>query len=86
MPADKFLGYDHVADPARSMVAITPSDTALLDNVPKAIRCDVAGTVSLRAVDDTAFVSISMAAGEVLPIRVAHVKATGTTATLHGLY
>ena len=86
MPADKFLGYDQVDDPARSMVAITPSDTALLGNVPKAIRCDVAGTVSLRGVDDTAFVSISMAAGEVLPVRVAHVKATETTATLHGLY
>ena len=85
MPTDRYDGFDNITSSARSITAITPSDTAELATVPKAIRCDIAGTVAFRAVDDAAFVSITMAAGEVLPVRAAHIKATGTTATLHGL-
>lgn len=84
-PLDDYAGFDNIVSSARHLTPIVPSDPNPLATIPKAIRCDVAGTVALRAVDDVDFQSITMTAGEVLPLRVAHVKATGTTATLHGL-
>lgn len=76
---------DTVTAPARQMFAITPHATNALDPLPKAIRCNVGGTVALRAVDSGSDVSITMVAGEVLDVRVSHVRVSGTTATLHGL-
>lgn len=76
---------DTVSSPARKIFLITPHATNEIDPLPKAIRCNVAGTVAVRTIDSTADVSITMAAGEVLPIRAQYIRATGTTATLHGL-
>lgn len=84
-PTDTYQGYDNITSSARDVFLIVPSDTVELPLAPKAIRCDVAGTITFRAVDDATFVTMTMAAGEILPVRAAHVKATGTTATLHGL-
>ena len=84
--ADQFANFgDTVSTPAKKMFAITPDATAAVSPIPKAIRCDVAGTVALRAMGSAADVSITMAAGEVLPVRVQYVRASGTSATLHGL-
>tara|TARA_B110001454_G_C12671813_1_gene414090 strand:+ start:895 stop:1155 length:261 start_codon:yes stop_codon:yes gene_type:complete len=76
---------DTVSAPGRKMFAITPHATNALNPIPKAIRCDVAGTVALRAIDSSVDVSITMAAGEVLAVRAQYVRAAGTTATLHGM-
>lgn len=76
---------DHVTSPARKMFAITPSDSVALAIIPKAIRCDVGGTVRLLPMESSVAVDITMVAGEVLPVRPKIVYATGTAATLHGL-
>lgn len=72
-----------VMAPARSMIAATLHDTNELAVLPRAIRCNVAGTVALRCIDDTADISITMVAGELLSIRPRYIRATGTTAVIH---
>nr|WP_292960571.1 hypothetical protein [Novosphingobium sp. UBA1939] len=64
------------------MFAIVPSGNELAV-LPKAIRADTAGSVTLQAAGDTVPVTINMVAGEILPIRARLV--TAATATLHGL-
>lgn len=83
--ADEFSNIEEVSSPARNVFLIAPHATNPLPNIPKAIRCDVAGTIAFRAVDDAADVSMTMAAGEILPVRVQYVRATGTSGTFHGL-
>ena len=84
--SDKFAtSADYVSAPSRNMFAIVPHATNPVVPVPKAIRCNVGGTVTLRTIDSAEDVSITMVAGEVLDVRVSHIRATGTTATLHGL-
>jgi hypothetical protein len=41
--------------------------------------------VVLRAVGSDIDVTLTLAAGEILPVRVQYVRAAGTTAALHGL-
>ena len=85
--ADKFVsGSDTVTAPARDMFVITPHATNEVSPLPKAIRADTAGTVTFRAVDGAADVTVTMAAGEQLQVRAKYVRAAGTTVTLlHGL-
>lgn len=65
--------------------AITPSNTADMEDRPRAIRCDVAGTASLVDEAGTAL-TYNLAAGEIIAGRIVRVNATGTTATLFGMY
>lgn len=82
---DEFSTYgDSVSAPAREMFAIVPHDTAPISPLPKAIRANSAGTVTLRAVDSAADVTLAVAVGEVISVRVNFVR-TSTTASLHGL-
>lgn len=82
MAKDWFEPSDHnLSAPARRAFAITPDNTNEIDPLPKAVRFNTAGTVALRAVDSAADVSLTVAAGEVLALRVSHIRATGTTAT-----
>lgn len=74
---------DAVVAPARRMFAITPHDTNEVDPIPKAIRANAAGSVTLRAVDSTADVTFAVVAGEVVDVRARFVRAS-TTAPLHG--
>lgn len=69
-----------VADPARSAFAITPHDTQPLATLPKALIAGTAGAVVLRAVDSPGDVTVTLAAGQILPLRVLYVRQTGTTA------
>ena len=87
MASDSFSRFsDSPTAPARRMFAIAPHDTAEVDPLPKAIRADSGGTVVLRAADSDADVTVTMAAGEVLPVRARHIRASGTTVTaIHGL-
>lgn len=70
--------------PATAVFAITPHDTNPLITRPKAIRANTAGTVVFRALDSAADVTMTLAAGEVISAVITHVRATGTTASLHG--
>lgn len=73
-----------LAGSATHIFAITPHDINALPSRIKAIRANTAGNVVLRAQDSPSDVTLTMAAGEVLPVLVTHVRATGTTATVHG--
>ena len=85
--ADEFATHsDSVSAPAREMFLITPHATNEVTPLPKAIRANGAGDVVLRAAESGADVTVTMAAGEILPVRAQYVRAAGTTvAVLHGL-
>lgn len=87
MASDSFSRFsDSPSAPARAMFAIAPHASAEVDPLPKAIRADSDGTVTLRAADSAADVTVTMAAGEILPVRARHIRANGTTvAAIHGL-
>lgn len=81
-PADRFAhSTDAVSTPARRAFAVVPSDSEPIAILPKALLIGGAGTLILRPVDSPADVVIPAAAGQLLPIRASHVRATGTTAT-----
>lgn len=82
MPIDRFESHgDALSSPARLAFAIAPSDSAELAILPKAIVAGSAGTVALRAVDSAADVTLTVQAGQMIPLRVRFVRSTGTTAT-----
>lgn len=87
MASDSFSRFsDSPSAPARRMFDITPHDSAEVDPLPKAIRADGEGTVTLRAAGSDADVTVTMTAGEILPVRALHIRAAGTTvAGIHGL-
>ncbi|GEM_PF-1476534 len=71
---------DSLTAPARRAFAILPHDSEELPLVTKAVIVGLGGEVVLRAQDSDSDVTISAASGQMLPIRVSHVRATGTTA------
>lgn len=83
MPAGDRSSKDHgsVMGPARKLLAVTPHDTNELDLLPNALSFGADGTVSIIAQDDTAPVTVTVKAGQILPVRARIVRATGTTAT-----
>lgn len=75
--ADKFANVpDDVTAPARKMFVITPSNS-FIDPLPKAIRANAAGSITLQAVESDTPVTLDMAAGEVLAVRAIKVTAAG---------
>lgn len=72
---------DSPSDPARDAFMIAPHDTAPLDRLPKAILIGGAGSLTLRAVDAGSDIAVAVTAGQIVPVRAAYVRATGTTAT-----
>lgn len=83
---DKYEYLDGVDTPSRDMFLVTPHDTNAVNPVPKALRFDGAGAVTLRAVDSGDDVTINVVAGEVLSVRAEYVRDTGTDAiVIHGL-
>ena len=83
MPAiDKQAQRGDTTDfPAKSLRAVTPHDTNELEYVAKALFIGTGGTLSLIAQEDTAAVSLTVVAGQIVPVRAKIVRATGTTAT-----
>jgi hypothetical protein len=75
-------------DPLRNSFAITPDDDTDLTILTRAIYVGVGGNVTARLADDVAEVEfVGVAAGDILPLRVKRLMATGTTATdIVGLY
>lgn len=83
MSRDQFAAEeDQVFQPSRITFAITPSDTAALPNLPKAIYVGGAGNITLRSINGAADVVFNaVPVGAILPVRAQFIRATGTTAT-----
>lgn len=82
MSSDRFAyRSDSPFGPSRHAFAVTPSDATPLSPIPKALFVGGAGTVTLRTIDSTADVTLTAHAGQILPVRAAYVRTSGTTAT-----
>lgn len=78
--ADAFADFrSGLESPAVRVLEVTPSDTADLTEVSRAINVADSGTVRVTTVDGTT-ATIFVAAGIAFPIRVTRVWSTGTTA------
>ncbi|MCP9222078.1 hypothetical protein MKP08_04870 [Erythrobacter sp. LQ02-29] len=78
---DRFGNYgDSVIAPAREAFAIVPNDDTALAVLPKALLIGEAGVMILRALESDGDVAIAALAGQLLPIRATHVRASSTTA------
>lgn len=72
---------DSLIAPARRCSGVEPSDTLEQPTVSKAVYVGIGGDLVVRCVDDDADVTFAdVQAGTLLPIRVSHVRSTGTTA------
>jgi hypothetical protein len=82
MPTDPFASFaGALNDPARDAFAIVPSDTAAIPTLPRALYVGTGGTLVVRCADSLADVTLkNVGSGQILDLRVSHVRATGTTA------
>lgn len=80
MPINDFDGHKELSSQGERWVAIVPSDTVPLTEIPKAIWADVAGTVRLRG-NDEHDETFNVVASSPIPLRPTMVLATGTNAT-----
>lgn len=87
---DRFqMQSDEVFYQARRVVAVSPSDSTDLTDIPKALWVSVAGTVTICGADDSSDTGVSLGSlsiGTLIPVRARRVKSTGTTATVVALY
>lgn len=67
--------------PALGGEAVTPSDSAELTQVGRALYVGAAGNVAVTTQDGSALTFVGVPAGSTLPVRAKKVLATGTTAT-----
>jgi hypothetical protein len=79
------MGWTKEVDSGGILRPITPSDTAVVHNC-KALRVNAAGVLNLQW-GAAAVVSLNVVAAETLNVASPFkVRATGTTATVHGLF
>jgi hypothetical protein len=79
---DKFSDYPtSLTAPARDAAAIVPSDALDLAVLPRALFVGQTGDVAARLAGGQTVIFRNVQAGSVLPVRVARLNATGTTAT-----
>lgn len=80
---DKFLGQAYTLEsPSQEIIAITPNDSTDLAVFTRAIYVGVAGNISvIPLASSTPVTFVGVQAGQLLPIRVRRVRATGTTAS-----
>jgi hypothetical protein len=69
-----------LTSPPENGAAISPSDSADLPFVSRALYVGSGGDLAVRLQDGTDLVLANLAPGTLMPIRVARVRATGTTA------
>lgn len=67
--------------PARNAVAVTPNDSADLTAVTRGVMVGVSGNVSVNMSGSGSAVVLPLTAGQLYPIAVSRILATGTTAT-----
>jgi hypothetical protein len=78
---DEFARHETgLTAPARSAVAITPSDSLPLEQTTRAVYVGQAGALRVRMASDEVVTFSGLLAGVVYPFRLAQVMATGTTA------
>lgn len=84
------MAYVPVPISAAYVAAITPDDDDDLPGSPLAIRADTGGTVVVLPLEnaDEETITLVLADGEIPPIRIRRVLATGTDGgvVLHALY
>lgn len=67
--------------PARTAMAVVPSDTVVLDPIPRGIYVGTGGDVTVRPVGSAVDVTYrNLTDSSYIAVRVSHVRATGTTA------
>lgn len=66
--------------PARSAEAVTPSDSADLTNVSRALWVGTGGDLTVTMQDGTTIALLNVPDGSLLPICVSRVKLSGTSA------
>ena len=66
--------------PARAAADVTPNDFADLATTSRAIYVGTGGNLAVEMADGSAVTFAGVVAGSVLPLRVAKVRSTGTTA------
>ena len=69
-----------LSSPAENAVAITPDDAAELAVAPRALFLGQGGDLAVVMLGGESVVFGNCPAGTLLPVRVARVRATGTTA------
>jgi len=75
-------GLEALSMPATKAIAITPSDSVDLAFATRAIYVGGNGNLRVDMQDGGAAVTfVGLVAGQVLPLRVSRIYATGTTAT-----
>lgn len=67
--------------PALYGAVVTPNDSTDIAHAVRAIRVATAGDLAVMWRDGTTLTILAVQVGEILPIRVRRVLATGTTAT-----
>jgi len=72
--------FDRVESQGRTWASITPSDSATLSPIPKALWANVAGDIAITGEDGTS-VTFTVAASTPIPLCPTKVLSTGTTAT-----
>ena len=73
---------DPLSNPAVGAAAVTPSDSADLTTITRALYVGGAGNVKVDMADGTTVTFTALAVGIVHPLRVRRVYSTGTTGTL----
>jgi hypothetical protein len=81
MAAVNIFNTEDLLAPAQHAAAVVPSDSSTLAFVTKQLYVGAAGNVTVIMADGTSVTYTAVPAGSYLRIRVAQVKATGTTAT-----
>lgn len=72
---------------AKEAVALATSDANPLARKPEQVIVAVGGNAVVRAAGSSADVTFTgLTAGQIIPLSLSHVRATGTTATLLGLF
>lgn len=71
--------------PSSAFYAVTPSDSADLATLPKALYVSAAGTLAVQNGAGTTVSFGNVLAGSILPIQAKRVMATGTSATVVAL-
>lgn len=81
--ADPFANHppDNMSAPARSAVAITPSDVTDLTDVCRGVYVGGPGNIAAVMLTGEVVTFVGAVAGSVIPVRVKRVNSTNTTAT-----
>lgn len=72
---------------AEEAVTLTAHDTNALARRPQQLLVATGGNAVVRAMGSSADVTLTaVVAGQVIPLSISHLRSTGTTATLVGLW